>query len=228
MQGLSGEQRKQWDADGCLVVDDAYCGDDLRRLQAAFVRCAAKAKLRWLEEVATGTQPGAFFDIPQPLQQDEAFIGLADHPGYFGLLQDLLGENLVFHSAQVRTLPVSPVSYVGWHPDNSHDQPQSVKVQIYVDDVPADGGAFAFVPGSHKPEAGPYELMAALDRMPGHKVFPGKAGTAILFNTYGWHTSMINCTSEPRRSIILIYSEAHAAEGTEKHATFADRLNTLK
>ena len=110
--------------------------------------------------------------------------------------------------------PSSPVSYVGWHPDTPFDQPQQIKVQIYVDDVAADGGPFAFVPGSHKPGSGPCELSGGLETMPGHKVFPGPAGTAILFNTCGWHTSMINRTDRPRRSIILAYGVREAEVGT--------------
>lgn len=202
---LTEAQRNQWEEEGYLVVAGAYAGDDLRRLRAAFDRCAAEAKPGWLEGVAAATQPGGYFDIPRPLEKDDAFVGLARHPGYFSLLVDLLGEDLVFKGAQVRTLPVSPVSYVGWHPDTPFDQPQQVKVQIYVDDVAADGGPFAFVPGSHKPGSGPCELTGGLETMPDHKVFPGPAGTAILFNTRGWHTSMINRTDRPRRSIILAY-----------------------
>ena len=211
---LTEAQRNQWDEEGYLVVAGAWAGDDLRRLRAAFDRCAAEARPGWLEGVAAATQPGAFFDIPRPLEKDDAFTGLARHPGYFGLLVDLLGEDLVFKGAQVRTLPVSPVSYVGWHPDTPFDQPQQIKVQIYVDDVAADGGPFAFVPGSHKPGSGPCELTGGLETMPGHKVFPGPAGTAILFNTCGWHTSMINRTDRPRRSIILAYGVRDAEVGT--------------
>lgn len=211
---LTEAQRNQWDEEGYLVVARAYAGDDLQRLRAAFDRCAAEAKPRWLEGVAAATQPGGFFDIPRPLEQDDAFNGLACHPGYYGLLVGLLGEDLVFRGAQVRTLPLSPVSYVGWHPDIPFDQPQHIKVQIYVDDVPVEGGPFAFVPGSHKPDAGPFELTGGLETMPGHKVFPGPAGTAILFNTYGWHTSMINRTDKPRRSIILAYGVRDVEEAT--------------
>ncbi|MBT5828687.1 MAG: hypothetical protein HOH77_00730, partial [Candidatus Latescibacteria bacterium] len=42
---------------------------------------------------------------------------------------------------------------------------------------------------------------------PGHTVYPGKAGDVVLFNSYGWHTSMVNTTANPRKSIILIYEK---------------------
>ena len=44
--------------------------------------------------------------------------------------------------------------------------------------------------------------------MPGHKAFPGQAGTAIVFNSYGWHTSMDSQTDAIRKSIILIYEKS--------------------
>ena len=220
-------QREQWEEEGYLVVEDAYEGADLARLQEAFDRCAEAAKPAWLEEVEAGTRPGAFFDIPKPLEQDDAFVDLADHPSYFGYLVDLLGEDLIFKGAQVRTLPLSPVSYIGWHPDMPHTRPQHLKMQIYVNDVGEDGGAFAFVPGSHKPDAGPYPRVQRVERMSGHRVFPGRAGTAILFNTYGWHTSMINRTRVPRKSIILFYGVRHEdTYDSERHAAISDRLTT--
>ena len=63
--------------------------------------------------------------------------------------------------------------------------------------------------------------------MPGRKVFPGKAGDAILFNSYGWHTSMINTTSTARKSIILIYEKwSEGKVSPDRYASIADRLTT--
>jgi len=210
MARVSDAQLKQWGEEGFVVVEGALQGDDLLHLQTAFDRCAQEAKAEWLDEVAAGTRPGSHFDIPKPLEKDDAFAALADHPSYIDLLVAFLGEDHVFQAAEVRTLPPSPVTYVGWHPDLPHDdKPKHIKLQLYVEDVPADGGAFAFVPGSHKPDAGPYPVYDALEEMPGHRVFAGAAGTAILFDNRGWHTSMVNTTRLPRKSIILSY---HARE----------------
>ncbi|MDA0746197.1 MAG: phytanoyl-CoA dioxygenase family protein [bacterium] len=219
-------QRKQWDAEGYLVLEDAIAGEELMRLQVAFDRCAAADKPAWLEGIATGVRPAAHFDIPNPLVDDEVFIDLVDHPSWYGLLMDFAEEDLIFLAPQVRTLPVSPVSYVGWHPDVPHTTPLHMKVQIYVEDVSVDGGAFAYVPGSHKPDVSCPHVQR-LDEMPGHQVFPGKAGTAILFNSYGWHTSMINRTQRPRKSIILIYEKwSEGRIGPDQFAGIADSLHT--
>ncbi len=221
------EQRRQFEEEGYLVVEEAFVGDELRRLQAAFDRCAAECKEAWFEGVVRGTSPAAFFDIPDPFGRDDVFIDLVDHESYYGLLMDFTDDDLILLAPQVRTVPLSPISYVGWHPDVPHSNPLHIKVQIYVDDVGPNQGAFAFVPGSHKADAGPYPQVGRVEHMPGHKVVPGKAGTAIIFNSYGWHTSMVNYSDEPRKSIILIYEKW--TEGRVNANTFvalADRLQT--
>ena len=196
-----------WPCDGCLQLDDALTGDYLTQVQTAFDRCVTLAKDQWLEDVATGSAPAAFFDIPTPLAQDPLFIDLVDHPVWNSLLQELMDGQAVFHFAQFRTVPPSPLSYVGWHFDVPHTNPLHLKVQIYLNDVGPGQGAFAYVPGSHLATAGPYPSVDQLNDMPGHRIFYARAGTAMLFDSYGMHTSMVNRGPSPRRSIILIYEK---------------------
>jgi hypothetical protein len=221
------EQRLQFIEQGYVVLDDALVGDDLVRLQTAFDRCAAESKAEWLDGVRKGRQPAGFLDIPSPFERDDAFIDLIDHPSWYGLLMDFTDDQLILLAPQVRVLPPSPISYVGWHPDVPHTNPLHIKVQIYVDDVAPDQGPFCFVPGSHKAGAGPYPRVRHLASMPGHKIFPGKAGTAILFNSYGWHTSMVNSTDTPRKSIILIYEKwTDGRVNADRYTSIRDRLQT--
>jgi len=135
---------------------------------------------------------------------------------------------LLFRGIQVRTLPVSPISYVGWHPDKPHTMAQYSKVQIYVNDVGEDRGPFAYVPRSHLEGAGPYPRVKHLDAMPGHRTLPGKAGTAVMFNCYGWHTSMINRTLEPRKSLIIGYGVFDESEYAVDKKRKNDRYGALR
>ena len=216
-----------WPRDGYLQLDDALTGDYLAQVQTAFDRCAAAAKGQWLEGVATGSAPAAFFDIPEPLAQDPLFVGLVDHPPWYSLLQELMDGQTVFHFAQFRTVPPSPLSYVGWHFDVPRSNPLHLKIQLYLNDVGPDEGAFAYVPGSHLATAGPYPCVDRLEDMPGHRTFYARAGTALLFNSYGMHTSMLNRGPTPRRSIILIY-EKFTAERHDPNrcARLAPQLTT--
>ncbi|MBI2505814.1 MAG: phytanoyl-CoA dioxygenase family protein [Candidatus Latescibacteria bacterium] len=220
-------QRGQFEAEGCLTLAQALPSAQLQQVQQVFDRCAREAKPQWLEGVAQGRAPAAYFDLPHPLECDPLFIDLVDHPSYYGLLMDFTGGELLFLGPQFRTLPPSPLSYVGWHYDVERSNPLHLKVQLYLNDVGADEGAFAYVPGSHLPEAGPYPLVRRLESMPGHRVFYGRAGDAVLFNSYGMHTSMVNKTPRPRRSIILIYEQRTPAQvSPQRFAALADRLLT--
>jgi len=221
------EERQFWEGNGYLILEQAMVGKDLLRLQVAFHRAAADCKEEWLQGIARGTRPAAHFDIPNPFEHDDVFIDLIDHPSWYPYLLDFADGELILLGPQVRTLPAQPISYVGWHPDVPQTNPLHMKVQIYVEDVPADGGAFAFVPGSHKPDAGDCPKPRPLDAMPGHIVLPGKAGDAILFNSYGWHTSMVNATSLARKSIILIYERwTEGRVAPDRYAAIEDRMTT--
>lgn len=223
----SPAQRGQFAAEGCLALGPVLPPAQLQAVQAAFDRGAGEAKGQWLDGVARGTAPAAYFDLPDPLAADPLFLDLVDHPSYYGLLMEFTGDQLLFLGPQFRTLPPSPLSYVGWHYDVERSNPLHLKVQLYLSDVGQDEGAFAYVPGSHRPDAGPYPLVRRLESMPGHRVFPGRAGDAVLFNSYGVHTSMVNRTTRPRKSIILIYEQRTPAQVNPKRfAALADRLHS--
>ena len=211
------ERRHQWDKQGFVVFEDAITGDDLQRLQTSFDRCAAEAKDGWLEAVARGNASPTYFDISNPFARDEWFVNLVDHPTYFPHLKAFADGDALFLGPQFRTVPPWPIAYTGWHPDVGHTAPLHMKVQIYVNDVPPRSGEFGYVPGSHKQDAGPFPRVIHSESMPGHRAFPAKAGTAILFNSYGWHTAMDNHTKTARKSIILIYEKR-----------FEDRVNRDK
>ncbi len=220
-------QRQQWDEEGYIVLENALQGEQLTQLQTAFSQAAADCKEGWLRSVATGSASPTFFDIPKPLERAEIFIDLVDHPSWYGLLQDFTDGELLFIGPQVRTVPVWPMSYTGWHPDVPQSNPLHIKVQIYVDDVGEQCGEFAYVPGSHKAASGPYVRPKLGESMPGHKKLPGSAGTAIAFNAYGWHTAMDNRSNTPRKSIILIYEKRTPAKlKPEAFASIAQHCTT--
>ncbi len=201
------EETAFWEGNGYVFLERAMVGKNLVRLQEVFERECRNSKEAWLEGVAKGRSPAAHFDIPSPFDRDDAFIDLIDHSGWYPYLMEFTSEELIILAPQVRTVPAQPISYVGWHPDVPQSSPLHIKVQVYVDDCPAEQGAFAYVPGSHKPGVGPCPKPRPLDSMPGCTVLPGKAGDAVIFNSYGWHTAMENRTLRPRKSIILIYEQ---------------------
>jgi hypothetical protein len=218
-----------WPQDGCLSIENAITGGELTHLQTAFDESAAATKADWLQGVRNGTAPAAFFDIPEALQLNPLFVNLVDHPAYYPLLQELTGGETVFLFPQFRTVPPSPLSYVGWHFDVPRTTPLHLKVQIYLQDIGPGDGAFAYVPGSHIEGAGPYPSVRQLEDMPGQRTFYGKAGTALIFNSYGMHTSLRNTSASPRRSIILIYEKfCEKKYNPGRLLPYADQINTAE
>lgn len=201
------DETRQWEEKGYLVFEDAIQGNELKRLQDTFDYWSERCKPAWLDRVEAGEAAASFYDIPDPFGKDEIFVDLIDHPSYYGSLMTFTDDDLILLGPQVRTVPPGPVCYTGWHPDVPQSNPLHIKVQVYVNDVEPESGEFAYVPGSHKPGAGPYSRAQRLEAMPGHKRFPGRAGTAIMFNSYGWHTAMDNYTETSRKSLILIYEK---------------------
>ncbi len=221
------EQKEQWEEEGYLVFENAIQGEDLKRLQAAFDHWADACKTEWLDRVEAAEAAATFYDIPSPLEKDPIFIDIIDYPSYYGALMEFTDHDLILLGPQVRTVAPWPVSYTGWHPDVPQSNPLHIKVQIYVNDVERGGGEFGFVPGSHKPDAGPYTRPMRQESMPGHKAFPGKAGTAIMFNSCGWHVSMDNHSDVPRKSIILIYEKRTPGRiGPEQYASISAYCQT--
>mgnify|MGYP001157107263 FL=1 len=217
-----------WRTDGALLIENAISGDELAGLREAFSRCAEQAKPDWLSGVRAGTRPAAFFDLPDPMGLDDRFLEIVDHPSFYGHLMAFSEGQVIFLSPQFRTVPAAPLSYVGWHYDvHRESTPLHMKVQIYLDDTSNEDGAFGYIPGSHLEDPGPYPLVRDPASMPGHRVFSGSAGSAILFNSYGMHTSMVNRSGRARRSIILIYEVfSEATFSPEQYQRFSERLTT--
>ena len=216
MKGPTPAQRRQWEEDGYLVFENAIGGGLLRRLQDAVDHWSVRCKEDWLASVARGEVAPSFYDIPDSLERDDVFWEIADHPGYYGCLRAFCGGEPIFQATQVRIVPPAPVSYSSWHPDTPHDRHLHVKVQIYLNDMAEGGGEFAYIPGSHRPGSGPFGNPARQEDMPGLARFTGEAGTAIMFNCYGWHTALDNDGAVPRKSIILTYHQRTEADRVER------------
>ena len=106
----------------------AIAGEQLQRLQHAFDHWAERCKADWLDRIDRGEQAATYYDIPDPLDKDEIFIDIVDHPSYFGCLSEFTGGQPIVLAEQVRTVPPWPFSYTSWHPDVPHSNPLHIKV----------------------------------------------------------------------------------------------------
>ncbi len=205
MNTPTAAQQKQWDEEGYLVFENAITGELLQRLQDAFDHWSEGYKPDWLARVAAGESAPSFYDFPDSLRKDDAFLEIADHPSYYGCLKAFCDGEPILQDVGPRIVSPSPLSYTSWHADTPQDRPLHIKIQIYLSDMAHGGGEFAFIPGSHKPDFAPSAHPHRQEDMPGLARFSGPAGMAIMFNCYGWHTALDNDGAIPRRSIIITY-----------------------
>ena len=176
-----------------------------------------------------------YFDIYplHLLEQDDACVEMIAHPRLFPFLSASVGEDVQTATIQVRVLEPQTAQdaqqeggYVNWHRDHSNDEawrflgrPLNTKVLVYLTDVGPDDGCTACVPGSHlwehRPDHLVYKGMGGGDSqvtkvrdqrdMPGMVAAEVKAGSAFLFNTRLWHTTLPNTGKRDRWCVLTLY-----------------------
>ena len=176
-----------------------------------------------------------YFDIYplHLLEQDDACVEMIAHPRLFPFLSATVGEDVQTATIQVRVLePQSSQDaqeeggYVNWHRDHRNDEawrfmgrPLNTKVLVYLTDVGSDDGCTACVPGSHLWEHEPDHLAfkgmgGGADQatkvrdqrdMPDMVAAEAKAGSAFLFNTRLWHTTLPNTGDRDRWCVLTLY-----------------------
>jgi len=228
MQHPTDSEKRQWEDEGYLVIEEAITGDELARLQMAHRRGFVEGRSKWRRSVAAGESLPTCFAMREPFLKDQVYLDLVDHPSYLPHVVEFLGPDLICGGIHVLTVPPWPVSYTHWHPDFAPDAPLRVKVHIYVDDVGADGaGGFGVVPGTHKQDPQPYRYHRELQNMPGCKIIDGKAGTAVIFDICGLHTAMPNRSGPPRHSLFMCYDcNEGQPRDSSRHAAIAHLCTT--
>lgn len=176
-----------------------------------------------------------YFDIYplHLLEQDDAAVEMIAHPRLFPFLSATVGEDVQTATIQLRVLEPQTAAdaqaeggYVNWHRDHPNDEawrhfgrPLNTKVVMYLTDVGPDDGCTACVPGSHlfehTPEHTAYKGMGGgndqgtkvIDQrdMPGMVAVEAKAGSAFLFNTRLWHTTLPNAGVRDRWCALTLY-----------------------
>jgi ectoine hydroxylase-related dioxygenase (phytanoyl-CoA dioxygenase family) len=211
---ITDEQKRRFETEGLLVVEDALPADMVDRLAGAMDR------IREEEERAGRVEPHQTLFYPNFLGKDSVFLELIDWPRTFPLVWGILGWNIyLYHTHLAVTPPLAPDAdrapkQLGWHQDSgrvnlemeSHPRPRlSLKVGFFVSDVSEPGrGNFHVIPGSHlqdtleKPEDG-------ITDPPGATPVCVKAGTAVLFDRRLWHSASPNHSDITRKVLFYGY-----------------------
>lgn len=229
---MSPEQRVSWETFGYVRVENALSPDELKRACEAFDRALdpdhASKKARESDKRVWANN---LLDV------DDIFVDFVDHPKLLPVLKGALGDDLILTLMQAFAYPPGDRSFTVWHSDIGHFRgidltrhPYFVRVMIYLTDVAEDGGCFGYVPGSHRLDGEAIVSPPTFkdpNEMPNHVKFPGPAGTAVIFNAYGWHTALPNHSNATRKCLqygychawVQFLNKALAPEDAESHAT---------
>lgn len=221
---FDAEQRRRFEEDGFLVVEDALTGDRLAALDALAAELEVE-HYRGRNTRADGTVLGM---RPVPLGPsvefhdvllNERILDLVDDRRLLPAVVGVLGWNIAVYLATIAVAPPRPADArsvaehvrTGWHQDSSrvNDDLQmeilrprlSVKVAWFLTDLTeGDGAAMWVVPGSHRCNELPQD--AAQRGVP----LRVPAGTAVVFDRRLWHSASPNRSDRTRRVVFVGYA----------------------
>lgn len=217
----------QFDTQGFVHLPGLLAPAMTKRVSQAF----QAARQRHDHLIAQAQQHDArFIDLPNILDADPVFIDLVDLPALLPLLRMTVGEDIALNETSARLFFPGPTFTSPFHSDvarvlgvNHAQMPNLlVKVHVFFEDLDADQGCLAFIPGSQhfpplhvNPHRPTLAGSSAVTRIVPH------AGDAILFNTHLLHMAEDNRTNRVRTS--LIYTYGHFWMKTSPSAIPADR-----
>ena len=141
---LTEDERKFFNDQGYLIIEDALGSDSLDRLLSVVDRIDQRERTQEFE--------GKLLSITNILHEDSALLDLVDLPTVFPKVWGVLGWNIYsYHSHLDVTPPANPETTtwtVAWHQDSMrvndeieiHPRPRlSLKVGFYLSDVSEPG-----------------------------------------------------------------------------------------
>ncbi|MFC5649977.1 phytanoyl-CoA dioxygenase family protein [Paenibacillus solisilvae] len=212
LHGLTIEQKLLWERDGYLVLEDFLDTGEVdyynERLDHAF-------KL-WETKGGYNPSSGQLSNVQQVcgvIEYDDALFHLMEHARMMSILRDILGDSFVMIDNDGLIKPPQKEAHTNWHRDtgsqlfmNEKKVPFMAKVFYFLSDVNDNGGCLAFLPGSVHMTNEQLPRVQKQEDMPGHVRMSVKAGTAVIFNGYTYHSALNNYSDETRRSLIYNYA----------------------
>jgi ectoine hydroxylase-related dioxygenase (phytanoyl-CoA dioxygenase family) len=213
---LSEDQKREFDDNGFLVIEDALTAAEVERYTAVVDRLDRE------QPTTHGGKPrkaGEPLELRNSVAVARDLMPLLDHPSAFPAVVDLMGDNLCMTTSHVFLRPPTPgaaadFKAIGWHkdgPPGDTTPPMNgrwpwlyTKIGYFLTDLTIpDAGALRVVPGSHK--------MLRPAWKPGEPEPYGfielrcKPGTAVIFENRLWHAVGPNYSAVPRKNVYVGY-----------------------
>jgi ectoine hydroxylase len=230
---MTEQQRRQFDEQGYLILEDFLSRAEIDRLLAAFDEVAGRIR------ADRGLGEDRPFTITNALAHHDAFLDLVDDPRMLAYVIDAIGWNIQVRTSFIDYRPpyaqgVTPgelgrglgtdlaAGYhsLDWHADlcehpyaleavalDGRVPAIDVKASYYLTDLtPHNSGAIALVPGSHKR---PVQELRDRD----HRIDPREVveinvrpGAAMVWSTAVWHCVTPNLSERARKVFYVGYT----------------------
>jgi ectoine hydroxylase-related dioxygenase (phytanoyl-CoA dioxygenase family) len=225
---LTREQREFYDGNGYLMVEDAVTPGEVQELR--------RIAYELIERSREVTESNDVFDldaghsrqnpkltrIKLPHKQHPLFWQTAKSQRIVGVLQSLLGPNVLLQTSKLNTKAAGGGAAVEWHQDWAfypHTNDSLLACGLMLEDVTEANGPLQVVPGTHK---GPIlshhndgVFCGAVD--PADPLFDksrivtltGRAGSMTVHHVRTLHGSAPNRSDRAR---LMLFYECHAAD----------------
>lgn len=205
----------QYESFGFVHLPQVLAPEIVQHLRSAFDRAASEYQETWKSEIALGRADPRFCDIPNILDRDDVFVDIVDQPALVPVLLNLVGPDVQLNHTHARLFPPGKTFTASWHSDLAdvigidlaHSTNFFMKIHYFFEDLKADQGCLAFIPGSHRfPPTHPRPRIEDPHHSPlVQKVVP-RAGDVVIFNTHVLHMALDNDSLLVRKSLIYAYS----------------------
>jgi phytanoyl-CoA hydroxylase len=226
---LTKAQMAQYASDGYVVVENVLSAEELTQLRQVTDEYVEGSRKVTEHDSVYDLEPGHSPEQPRvrrikhPHKQHPVYGNLVKHPTIVGVLQDLWGPNVRFHSSKLNLKSAGFGSPIEWHQDWAfypHTNDDLAAVGIMLDDCQLENGPLLILPGSHR---GPiydhhYEgrFCGAINPVTSgidfDKAVPltGKAGSITVHHVRAVHGSAPNLSAIDRRLLFFQYGAADA------------------
>lgn len=204
---MTGEERRQLDEDGCVVLHDRMDGDLLTGLRRRILELFDEEGDRAGHEFKQEEHAHRLSNL---VDKGEVFRRAVALPGVLEHVRHVLGPDLKLSSLNARSADPHSDEGQPLHVDMGaipDDKGYWVCNTVWLlDDFTPENGATRMIPGSHTWGTRPQDVLN--DTMAPHPdeiLLTGKAGSVAVMNAHMWHGGTANRTSLPRLAMHAFY-----------------------
>jgi len=229
MEVLSKEQIQEYEANGYLVFDPVFTGEEVDRLLSRLeeivsgrvdhggrIKMQIEPSVQRGEAVASSPQH-ALRKVWELVANDQVFLDFARHPKILAVVCSLLGPDVKMFRDALMMKPPHHGSAKPYHQDSAYwaiEPPSLVSVWTALDEATRENGCMRVIPGSHHwgmmehKHLQDFQVDEAELDLSAEVAVPLRRGGCIAFHSLLLHATSPNLSPHPRRAMIVSYMSA--------------------